>query len=87
MAMGRPVLLSPGAATGIAAQDGRDFAVADSDAAFTARALALLAAPGEREAMGLAARNFIADRQSWPAMLIDLPEIVGLGRPGARRAA
>ena len=87
MAMSRPVLLSLEAATGIAAQDGKEFAVAESDAAFIARALALLAAPTEREAMGLAARNFTADRQSWPAMLVDLSEIVGIGRPGARRAA
>ena len=82
--MGRPVLLSPGAATGIAARDGVELAIADSDEAFVARALALFVAPHERAAMGLAARAFIADHQSWPAMLADLPEIVGIGRSGAR---
>lgn len=87
MAMGRPVLLSPGAATGIAAQDGREFAIADDDRAFIASALALLGRPAEREAMGLAARNFISDHQSWPAMLADLPTIVGIGRQVARHAA
>ncbi|MDP3677016.1 MAG: TIGR03087 family PEP-CTERM/XrtA system glycosyltransferase [Novosphingobium sp.] len=87
MAMGRPVLLSPGAATGIAAQDGKDFAIAESDAAFIARALALLDAPAERDGMGLAARKFITDHQSWPAMLADLPAMVGIGRQEARHAA
>ena len=87
MAMSRPVLLSPGAATGIAARDGVEFAVAESDAAFVAHALALLAAPEDREAMGHAARQFIADHQSWPAMLGELPAIVGLSRAGVRHAA
>ena len=84
MSMGRPVLLSPGAATGIAASDGVELAIADSDEAFVARALALFAAPHERAAMGQAARGFITERQSWPAMLADLPEFVGIGRPGVR---
>ena len=87
MAMGRPVLLSLGAATGIAARDGVEFAVAESDAAFVARALALLAAPHEREALGHAARQFISDCQSWPAMLADLPAIAGFDRAAVRDAA
>ena len=91
MSMGRPVLLSPGAATGIAASDGIELAIADSDEAFVARALALFAAPHERAAMGQAARQFITAHQSWSAMLADLPEIVGIGgcgvRPDVRDAA
>ena len=87
MAMGRPVLLSPGAATGIPARNEVEFAIAESDAAFVARALALLAAPAEREAMGQAARQFTSDRQSWPAMLADLPAIAGFDRAGVRDAA
>ena len=82
MSMGRPVLISPGAAMGIAARDGVELAIADSDGAFVARALALFAAPHERAALGQAARAFIADRQSWPAMLSDLPGIVGIGGAG-----
>ena len=91
MSMGRPVLLSPGAATGIAASDGVELAIADSDEAFVARALALFAAPHERAAMGQAARQFITAHQNWSAMLADLPEIVGIGgcgvRPDVRDAA
>jgi sugar transferase (PEP-CTERM/EpsH1 system associated) len=87
MAMGRPVLVSPGAATGMAAQEGRDFAIADTDAEFVERALALLAAPAERDTMGQAARGFVTVHQSWPAMLASLPEIVGFDPAGTRRAA
>ena len=87
MAMGRPVLASPGAATGIAARDGVEIAIAADDAAFAARAVELLAAPEQRAALGLAARRFIADHQSWSAMLADLPAIVGIGPREIRDAA
>ena len=87
MAMGRPVLASPGAATGIAARDGVEIAIAGDDAEFITRTLALLAAPEDRAALGLAARQFITDHQSWPAMLVDLPELAGIGSRGVRDAA
>jgi len=79
MAMARPVLLSPEAATGIDAADGLQFAVCADDPAFADRALALLATPAEARTMGQAAREFVVQRMSWPAMLADLPGILGLG--------
>ena len=87
MAMARPVLASPGAATGIAARDGLEIAIAGDDAAFIARGLALLGAPEKRSALGMAARQFVADHQSWPAMLGDLPAIVGIDPREFRDAA
>ena len=87
MAMARPVLASPGAATGIAARNGVEIAIAGDDAAFIARAVALLASPSDRAALGLAARHFITDHQSWPAMLADLPAIVGIDPRNIRNAA
>jgi sugar transferase (PEP-CTERM/EpsH1 system associated) len=87
MAMARPVIASPEAATGIGARDGVELAIAADDAAFAARAVALLAAPDAREAMGGAARRFALDRLSWPAMLADLPGIVEIAAGRARRAA
>jgi sugar transferase (PEP-CTERM/EpsH1 system associated) len=87
MAMGRPVLASPGAAMGIAARDGFEIAIAEDDDEFIARALALLADARSRAALGQAARAFITDNQSWPAMLADLPAIVGIGRASVRNAA
>jgi len=93
MAMARPVILTPGAATGIEAEDGIHFAIEESDAALAARTLALLANRGAMQAMGKAARQFVLDRQSWPAMLAELPRIVGFaperakGKGGHRDAA
>jgi sugar transferase (PEP-CTERM/EpsH1 system associated) len=77
MAMARPVVLTPGAATGIEAEDGRHFAVEGTDAALTARVLALLANRGAAQAMGEAARQFVVERRTWPAMLAGLPELIG----------
>ena len=88
MAMGRPVLVSEEAATGIGAVAGRDLRIAQDDAAFVAEALHLLADPAEAEAMGCAARNFVLAHRSWPAMLNDLPSIIGLsGSSGDHRDA
>ncbi|MXP42400.1 TIGR03087 family PEP-CTERM/XrtA system glycosyltransferase [Altererythrobacter soli] len=89
MAMARPVLLSPDAAAGIGATDGEHLAVEDDDAAFARRALELLSRPEQGSAMGAAARRFVVERMSWPAMLAPLPALVGRGaeRPGHRDAA
>ena len=89
MAMARPVVLTPGAASGIGATDGTHFAVEEDDAALVARILALVANRGAAQAMGRAARSFVVERQSWPAVLADLPRIVGFagGSRGGRDAA
>lgn len=77
MAMARPVLLTSDAATGIAAVDGIHFAVEDSDAGLAARAFELLADGASSAAMGRAARRFVIETMSWPAMLAPLPTLVG----------
>jgi len=81
MAMARPVLLSPEAATGIDAEDGTHFAICRDDAAFAERALAMLAAPEQLRAMALSARDFVSQRMNWAAMLTDLPAILGFPAP------
>ncbi|MCX7676120.1 MAG: TIGR03087 family PEP-CTERM/XrtA system glycosyltransferase [Alteraurantiacibacter sp.] len=78
MAMARPVILSPEAATGISATSGTHFQVAETDAAFIAHILRLATDPVAALAMGEAARRFVIARQSWPAMLADLPAMLGL---------
>jgi glycosyltransferase involved in cell wall biosynthesis len=70
MAMALPVVLSPGAATGIDAQDGRDFLVRDSDAAMAQAIIDLARAPAAAKALGEAARVANA---SWDAALAALP--------------
>ena len=87
MAMARPVLLTPQAATGIDAVDGEHFAIAESDVKQAQRALTLLADEDARKTMGAAARRFVVDSMSWPAMLARLPELVGRPAGEARRDA
>ena len=76
MAMARPVLLSPEAATGIDAEDGKHFTIADSDLSMVDRALALIEGREQAVAMGQAARAYVRQYQSWPAMLAPLERIV-----------
>jgi len=69
MAMAKPVLLSPEAATGIDAEDGVHFTIAEGDRMMVGRALALFEDRAKARTMGQAARAFVLDRQTWPAML------------------
>ena len=87
MAMARPVVLTPGAATGIEAEEGRHFAVEETDGALSARILALLANRGAAQAMGEAARQFVVERRTWPAMLAALPCLMGRADGRSRRDA
>lgn len=78
MAMARPVLLTPEAATGIAASDGAQWMVEPADAkAMAARIAALLADPAQGHAMGKAARDFVLRHHAWAAMLEPLAGLVG----------
>lgn len=87
MSMGLPVVLSPGAATGILAQDGRDFLVGMDDTALADAICALADAPSRARSMGLAARGWIDAHAGWPAALAVLPELLGLSMPGVSDAA
>ncbi|RJY08601.1 TIGR03087 family PEP-CTERM/XrtA system glycosyltransferase [Aurantiacibacter aquimixticola] len=87
MAMGRCVLASPEAATGIDAKHGEHLVVAEDDRAFATRALHLLARPAEREAIAADARRMVLDTMSWQSMLCDLPRLMGFGNDHSRDAA
>lgn len=76
MAMARPVLVSPEAATGIDAEDGEHLAIADGDELMVTRALALIEQREQAAAMGRTARDYVLQHQSWPAMLAPLAGIV-----------
>lgn len=79
MAMARPVVLTPQAATGIDAQDGDHFLTRSGVAALADAVADLLDAPDRATAIGAQARKFVIDRMSWPAMLAPLPGLMGRG--------
>ena len=76
MAMAKPVLLSPEAATGIDGEDGVHFAIAEGDRMMAGRALALIDDRAKSQAMGEAARSFVLEHQGWAAMLSGLGDLL-----------
>lgn len=86
MSMALPVVLSREAATGIAAQDGEHFAVADTDAALAESVLTLLDDTARARRLGEAARRFVVENVSWDAALAPLAEFIQ-AKGGAQRHA
>lgn len=88
MALARPVVLTPEAATGISAQDGAHWLVSPPAPQIMAgRIAALVADRATANGMGAAARRFVLDHHGWDAMLAPLAELLGKGREGCRDAA
>jgi polysaccharide biosynthesis protein PslH len=88
MAMERPVVLTPEAATGIAAQDGAQWLISPPDPAAMCETMApLLADPDARARMGIAARQFVLAQHGWESMLAPLAGLVGMSGEGTRHAA
>ncbi len=87
MAMARPVLLTPEAATGIGGTDGVHYAVAAGDDELVKRTLTMLADDAGALAMGAAARRFVVEHKAWDAALAPLANIVGMVECDARDAA
>ncbi len=80
MAMARAVLLSPEAATGIAARHGEHFVICETDAAFVEAALSLIDWPEDLATLEKQARECVCTTMSWPAALAPLPALIGLVR-------
>lgn len=76
MAMARPVLLTPAAATGIGARDGEHFVLADAPASMAQRALELLDQREAAEAIGAAARRFVMAECGWERVLAPLQALL-----------
>ena len=88
MAMACPVLLTPQAATGIAAQDGEHWIVSEADPAIMAERFgSLWSDKGKAARIGQAARQFVLDHHAWDAMLAPLEALVREEHKGARHAA
>lgn len=86
MAMARAVVLTPEAATGIGADDGRHFLIGNDAAAFARSLEQLLENSTLAQSIGQAARSFVVGRMSWDAVHRELAGIVGKGE-GAINAA
>jgi len=77
MAMAKPVLLTPEAATGIDAKDGQQWMLCQADAKAMCQKIAeLLDGVDNASAMGKAARKFVLDHHDWGAMLSPLRRLV-----------
>jgi len=87
MAMGRAVLCTTAAATGIGAKRGAEFAVADGADALAHEATILLGDQARRDEMGAAGRRFVLASCSWDSVLTRLPELAGFPRRERRDAA
>lgn len=86
MAMARPVILSPQAATGIDASSGEDWLLCENDANLMAQTASMLLQ--DQKAMsdlGRSARQFVLDHHDWNAMLRPLDAMLGEG--GAHNGA
>lgn len=88
MAMAKPVLLTPEAATGIDATDGLHWMQCTADADLTAERLkSHFANDPDGIAMGALARAFVLGSHDWDAMLAPLETLVAEAGEGARNAA
>jgi sugar transferase (PEP-CTERM/EpsH1 system associated) len=88
MAMARPMVLTPEAATGIPARDGEHWIVAPPEPeAMAAQIAALLSEHGAASRIGAAARRFVLDHHGWDAMLAPLAGLIGLAGEARRDAA
>ncbi|MFM7403216.1 MAG: TIGR03087 family PEP-CTERM/XrtA system glycosyltransferase [Erythrobacter sp.] len=88
MAMAKPVVLTPEAATGIAAEDGTHWLVCPPDPQEMASSIVdLLADPEAPAQIGAAARRFVLENHGWEAMLAPLTELISPEGQGQRHAA
>ena len=77
MSMGRPVVVSESAATGLSGRDGEDYRIATDAGTFADAVGHLLDDPEQREALGRAARECVLDHYSWQAHLAAFHNLLG----------
>jgi len=88
MAMAKPVVLTPEAATGIAARDGVDWLVCQPDPdAMTARLADLLTGTATSARIGAAARAFVLEHHGWESMMAPLSGLLAMRAQDHRHAA
>lgn len=87
MAMARPVLATPEAATGIPARDGQELVVANGADALAKAALSLLHDKVRAGTIGQSARAFVVEKCGWAGVLAPLAGLLGLAGPEGSRVA
>lgn len=87
MAMARPVLATPEAATGIPARDGQELVVATGAGGLARQTLALLHDQVRAATIGQAARAFVLEKCGWAGVLAPLAGLLGLTGPESPRVA
>lgn len=85
MAMEKPVICTSAAATGIGAEPGTHFLLADSDHGFVSQVAHLVRNRKQARALAIAARRYVQDERSWPAVLAPLNQWLGRDEGGAKR--
>jgi polysaccharide biosynthesis protein PslH len=80
MAMGVPVVTTPGGANGIEARDGEHFLVARDPADFAAQVLRILEHPSSVDQLRRRARELVVRSYGWPAILESFEEQLRAGR-------
>ena len=87
MAMALPIVMTSASAMGIDADDERHFVLAESDHELAAATIKLVTDPYRAKTIGLAARRFVAEQQSWQGTLSKLSALFTAGQRGHRDAA
>ncbi|MGV3510581.1 MAG: TIGR03087 family PEP-CTERM/XrtA system glycosyltransferase [Novosphingobium sp.] len=87
MAMARPVLATPEAATGIPAREGHELVVASGAEALARAALSLLHDKVRAATIGQSARAFVLAKCGWAGVLAPLAGLLGLTGPEGSRVA
>ena len=80
MALGRPTVISPGAAAGVRAKPGREVLVAGTAEEFASAVTEVL--DGKHPGLGAAARRAAVERYSWDATLARLDMLLARVAPG-----
>lgn len=87
MAMARPVLATPEAATGIPAREGQELVIASGADALARAALSLLHDKVRAATIGQSARAFVLEKCGWAGVLAPLAGLLGLTGPESPRVA
>jgi len=80
MAMEKPVIATPGAATGLKAEPGKEIVVAENASEMASAIIELLGDVDKQRALGVRARKYVEREHSWDGHLRRLKELIDAGK-------